>query len=116
MKNINKREIGKEYEKKAAIFLESKGYKIIKCNYFCRYGEIDIIAKESEYIVFIEVKYRKNTAFGSPEGAVNNRKMQHMKNAALDFLVKNFGTEEVLCRFDVVAFTGGQIHLIKDAF
>lgn len=39
-----------------------------------------------------------------------------MKKAALDFLIKNFGTDEVLCRFDVVAFTGGQIHLIKDAF
>ncbi len=112
----NKRQIGKEYEKKATIFLQNKGYKIIKSNYFCQYGELDIIAKEDDCIVFIEVKYRKNTAFGSPEGAVDNRKRQHMKNAALDFLVKNFGTDEILCRFDVVAFTGGQIHLIKDAF
>lgn len=115
-KNINKRKIGKEYEEKAVIFLKNKGYEIITCNYFCRYGEIDIIAKENGYIVFIEVKYRKNTTFGSPEGAVNSAKKQHIRKASMDFLIKKFGTDEVLCRFDVVTFIGNQIHLIKDAF
>jgi len=112
---INKREIGKEYERKAAAFLESRGYKIIKCNYLCRYGEIDIIAKDMEYIVFTEVKYRKDSLFGEPEEAVGSIKKEHMERAALDFLMKNFGTDEVLCRFDVVAFTGEHIRLIKDA-
>lgn len=116
MGKINKRAVGKEYEEKAVAFLKNKGYEIIKCNYFCRYGEADVIAKENNCIVFVEVKYRKNTAFGSPEGAVNSTKKQRIRKAALDFLIKNFGTDEVLCRFDVVAFTGNQIHLIKDAF
>ena len=116
MDSINKRETGREYEQRAAVFLHGMGYKIIKQNYYCRYGEIDIIAEEGGYIIFVEVKYRKNGTKGSPEEAVNRIKRQHIRQAALDFLVKNYGTEEVLCRFDIVAITGKQIHLIKDAF
>lgn len=77
---------------------------------------MDIVAKENHCVVFIEVKYRKDTRYGGPEGAVGGVKRQHIRKAALDFLIKNFGTDEVLCRFDVVAFTGKQIHLIKNAF
>ncbi len=85
-------------------------------NYYCRYGEIDIIAEENGYTVFIEVKYRKNTMSGSPESAVNGIKRKHIRQAALDFLINSYGTEEIPCRFDVVAITGNQINLIKDAF
>jgi len=53
---------------------------------------------------------------GSPEGAVNSIKRQRIRQAALDFLICNYGTEEIQCRFDIVAITGNQIHLIKDAF
>jgi len=113
---INKRETGREYEQKAADFLRGSGYKIIKQNYYCHYGEIDIIAEEGGYTIFVEVKYRKNGMSGSPEEAVNHIKRQHIRQAAMDFLVKNYGTEEIPCRFDIVAITGNQIHLIKNAF
>lgn len=116
MDSINTRETGIQYEQAAAVFLQSGGYNIIKQNYYCRYGEIDIIAEENGYIVFIEVKYRKNTTSGSPEEAVNGKKRQRIRQAALDFLIKNYRTEEIPCRFDIVAITGSQIHLIKDAF
>lgn len=116
MDSINKRETGREYEQKAADFLQGRGYKVIKRNYYCHYGEIDIIAEENGYTVFIEVKYRKDGMSGSPEGAVNHVKRQHIRQAALDFLIKAYGTEEIPCRFDIVAVTGKQIHLIKDAF
>ena len=53
--NINKRETGIQYEQAAADFLKGMGYSILKQNYYCRYGEIDIIAEESRYIVFIYV-------------------------------------------------------------
>lgn len=114
--SINKRETGIQYEQAAADFLKCKGYNILKQNYYCRYGEIDIIAEEGGYIVFIEVKYRKNTMSGSPESAVNGIKRQHIRQVALDFLINSYGTEEIPCRFDIVAITGKQIHLIKDAF
>ena len=116
MDRINKRKTGQEYEQKAADFLQDRGYKIIKQNYYCHYGEIDIIAEENGYTVFIEVKYRKNDMSGSPGEAVNHIKRQHIRQAALDFLIKAYGTEEILCRFDVVAITGNQVHLVKDAF
>lgn len=116
MDNINKRKTGQWYEQKAAVFLKNQGYNILKCNYYCHYGEIDIIAEENGYIVFIEVKYRKNPAYGTPGEAVNSIKRQHIRQSALDFLIKFYGTEEILCRFDVVAITGNQIQLIKNAF
>ncbi len=114
--SINKRETGIQYEQVAADFLQSRGYNILKQNYYCRYGEIDIIAEENGYTVFIEVKYRKNTMSGSPESAVNGIKRKHIRQAALDFLINSYGTEEIPCRFDIVAITGNQINLIKDAF
>lgn len=82
----------------------------------CRHGEIDIIAEDNGYIVFIEVKYRKNGLFGNPLEAVNSVKRNHITKAALDYLVKTFGTEEIPCRFDVVTFNGNNASLIKDAF
>ena len=59
----NNRSVGAEYEKIAMSYLEKQGYEIIECNFFCSYGEIDVIAKDKEYLVFLEVKYRKNTKY-----------------------------------------------------
>ena len=73
---MNKREKGTEYEAVAAKYLEGCGYEIISLNYRCRVGEIDIIAKDEEYLVFVEVKYRKNERMGSPFDAVDFRKQQ----------------------------------------
>ena len=60
----NKRKIGSEGESKAIDYLKSKYYEIIETNFYSRYGEIDIIAKYNDTIVFIEVKYRKNNKYG----------------------------------------------------
>lgn len=57
----NQRQIGREYEKMAAEYLEACGFQILSCNYRCRYGEIDLIAKDGEVLVFCEVKYRSDT-------------------------------------------------------
>ena len=113
---MNKRSLGKEYEEMTVAFLEGKGYHIIDRNYFCKYGEIDIIAKESDSVVFVEVKYRKNGKMGIPETAVDYNKRVHIKNTAINYLVEKYGTDEISCRFDVVAIMGRQIHLIRDAF
>lgn len=113
---MNKRSLGKEYEEMTVAFLEGKGYHIMGRNYSCKYGEIDIIAEESGSVVFIEVKFRKNGKMGIPETAVDYNKKVHIKNTALNYLVEKYGTDEVACRFDVVAIKGKQIHLIRDAF
>lgn len=116
MGKINKRELGKEKELAAAEYLAGRGYRILEHNFFCRAGEIDLIAREGSYLVFIEVKYRKNGAFGSPEEAVTKGKQRVIAEVARYYLLKNGYPQNTLCRFDVVAIAGQEIHLIINAF
>ena len=60
----NKRSMGSEYEKKAAEYLKASGCSICEMNYRCRFGEIDMIARDGKYLVFAEVKYRSDTGSG----------------------------------------------------
>ena len=69
----NKRQTGAKYEQAAGFYLEQQGYEIIEYNYRCRFGEIDIIAKDGSYLVFCEVKYRSCKGKGSPLEAVDAR-------------------------------------------
>ena len=111
--------LGTKGENLAVTFLKKKGYKIIARNYKTFIGEIDIIAKDGNTTVFIEVKTRKNDSFGYPFEAVNNKKRQKLKNLALLYL-KNKG-QEFPARFDVLSIfyikNGKEaIEHIKDAF
>lgn len=78
---INKRIIGKYGEYKASEYLEEKNYEVINKNYYCKYGEIDIIAfdKNSKELVFVEVKTRTNIHYGRPIEAITNKKINHLK-------------------------------------
>jgi len=78
--------LGESY---AARLLKKKGYKIIAKNFRSRYGEIDIIAKDGETYVFIEVKTRNSEKYGKPEEAVTPTKLVHIKTTAEYFLIKN---------------------------
>lgn len=74
---MNNRKIGNSYEKIAGEYLRLHGYEILEYNFRCKAGEIDIIAKDGDYLVFCEVKYRKSKRKGSPFEAVtieNRRK------------------------------------------
>ena len=95
---MNKREIGSAYEQKAVEYLEKHGYIIVGQNYFCRYGEIDIIAMDGAYIVFIEVKTRKGTRYGNPSEYVDARKQERLVKTALQYM----GEQDVPVRFDVL--------------
>ncbi|MEG1459118.1 MAG: YraN family protein, partial [Acetivibrio sp.] len=61
---MNKRALGFEKEKLAAQFLEEKGYQVLEKNFYSHFGELDLICKKEEYLVFVEVKYRKELAYG----------------------------------------------------
>ena len=74
-----KKELGNIGEQIAVEYLEKNNYQILKRNFYCRQGEIDIIAKDKKEIVFIEVKTRSNLKYGRPAEAVNTQKLQHMK-------------------------------------
>lgn len=116
MKQNNNRKIGTKYEEKAAEYLKSKGYDIIERNFTCRQGEIDIIAKEGETLVFVEVKYRNSTRYGTPSEAVDTKKQYRIMTAAQYYIVKNRISDDTQCRYDVIAILGNKIELIKNAF
>jgi putative endonuclease len=114
-----KKELGKKGEEKALRFLKKKGYRIIENNYVCKMGEMDIIAREKDTLVFVEVKTRTSTEFGPPQLAVNSSKQRQLSKVALNYL-KEKKLEDVKARFDVVAILLEQkkeeIELIRDAF
>jgi len=92
--------IGAEGEILATKYLKSKKYKILGAGYSGPYGEIDIIAQKDEYVVFIEVKARKNADFGMPCESVTYSKQQKIIKTALQWLTKNDCNLQP--RFDVI--------------
>lgn len=114
--NVNKRRTGSIYEEQAARYLEKEGYRIIERNYRIRSGEIDLIAMDGRYLVFVEVKFRRDEKKGSPLEAVDSRKQRVIFRTAQMFLkTKGYGFH-VPCRFDVVGIEGGRIIHVKNAF
>ena len=113
---MNKREIGSRYEKAAAAFLQSQGFRILEKNFRCRQGEIDLVCQEGKELVFTEVKYRSDTSWGSPFEAVDHRKQEKIRRTALFYLCRYGYPENTPCRFDVVGITRERIHLIRNAF
>lgn len=112
---INKRTTGTKYEEVAAEYLEKLGYQIVEKNYRCRSGEIDLIAKDGDYLVFCEVKYRSDSASGHPLEAVDGRKQSIIVKCARVYLMAHH-LDEMAVRFDVVGIYRDDIILIKDAF
>ena len=78
--------IGNRAEAAATRFLERHGLRIVTCNFRCRFGEIDIIARDGEHIVFIEVKYRKSAEFGHSLEMVSRQKQKKLVAAAKYYL------------------------------
>lgn len=111
----NCRKTGTKYERIAGEYLKAKGYRILEYNFRCRRGEIDIIAKDGECLVFCEVKYRSDAKSGFPAEAVDERKQRRLSACALYYLAIK-GEENAECRFDVVCILRNQIQLYQNAF
>ena len=118
-KDTQKITTGKEGEKIAAAYLKKNGYEIIEINFRCPIGEIDIVAKEENDLVFVEVKTRKSIELGYPEQAVGIRKQKKMSQLALWYMQKR-KIADTNARFDVVAITlmpeKNEVKLIQNAF
>lgn len=113
---MNRRKTGAYYEKLVAEYLETQGYEILETNYRCRMGEIDLIAKEGETLVFVEVKYRRDESMGNPKEAVHRKKQKKISMTAAYYLMRECGCMDIPCRFDVAAVLGEQIEVVKNAF
>lgn len=97
---MNKKELGHWGEKKAASYLRRKGYSILEMNYSCRFGEIDIIAKKRGFVVFAEVKLRKNSDFAEAREFVTSAKQRRIISTAAMWLEEN--DTGLQPRFDVI--------------
>lgn len=113
---MNQRKKGARYEEAAASFLQNQGCVVLERNFYCRQGEIDLVAQDGAYLVFIEVKYRKDEQMGWAAEAVGPAKQQRIRHCARVYLYSRGLGEDIPCRFDVIAVTGSRIQWIKNAF
>ncbi len=111
---------GQEAESLAQRYLAGNGLELVTRNYRTRLGEIDLIMKDNETIVFIEVRYRKTTTYGSSAESIDRRKQAKLVSCAQHYLQKQKMSFSMASRFDVIAISKetGQprIEWIKNAF
>ena len=103
---MTKARFGALGEEAAAGLLRAGGYRIVARNHRCRLGEVDIIAEKGELLVFVEVRTRATSLFGSPEETVDPRKQRRVIAAARDYLAHRGGRGKAT-RFDVIAVVDG---------
>lgn len=94
--------LGRRGEDEAASYLKKQGYILLQRNYRCPLGEIDVIAKDSKTLVFIEVRTRSSDRFGTPQESINRKKMLKIHKVA-QYYLKAVQKEEEPVRFDVLA-------------
>ncbi len=118
-KDMRRIRTGKQGEDLAVAHLQKAGYRIIAQNYRCLYGEVDIIARDGDTIVFVEVKSRKSGTFGRPQEAVGPAKQKKLSKVSLFYLQEKH-LDHCNARFDVVAVKmlpeGIRIEIIRNAF
>ena len=98
----NRKQTGGSAEDLAIKYLRKHDYKILETNFRCRYGEIDIITTKKDYLVFIEVRAKKNLSFGSPEESVTDIKKERLATLA-DYYLQTHQNLSAQWRIDVVA-------------
>jgi len=119
---LSKKPFGEEIEKRATQWLKKQGLQLISKNYLCHRGEIDIIMDDNNFLVFIEVRYRKQSNYGSPAETVTPIKQKKIRLAAEHFLQCHPQHQRKYCRFDVIAAQPGygsdklDFNWIKNAF
>ena len=107
--------VGGEKERLACAYLQDKGLHLLERNYRCRRGEIDMVMREADTLVFVEVRFRASARFGTPAETVDLRKQRKLAAAASHYLQRN--PTNLPCRFDVIALNGtNRIDWIRDAF
>jgi putative endonuclease len=112
--------VGAQMEEIAAQHLRAAGLKIEQRNYRCRQGEIDLIARDGDILVFVEVRYRRSDQYGGAGASVDRRKQRKLLAAASNYLQQR--KLDCPCRFDVIAIDGAieggthKLHWITGAF
>ncbi len=116
---MNNRGVGTQYEMLASMYLEEHGFKVMEKNFRSRDGEIDIVGRDGEFLVFVEVKYRATERKGMPEEAVGAAKQSRICRTADYYRFVHRYSEDEPVRYDVIGISGGEevrIRWYKDAF
>jgi len=100
---MDRRARGIKAEQQAYRYLKLQGLDLIEANYRCRYGEIDLIMRDGEQLVFVEVRYRASSAFGGPLASVDYRKQAKLVAAASHYLIAK--RQSHAARFDIVGIS-----------
>jgi len=101
---MNNKKLGEFGERIAINYLKTRGFIILHKNWTCRWGELDIVTRHKEIIVFVEVKYRTNLSFGTPSDSITSKKLKSLKNSMWRYLlIHNLFHKE--CRLDVICVT-----------
>ena len=116
-RQLTSKQTGDAWESTARDWLQSKGLHFIAANVHERCGEIDLIMREGNTTVFVEVRYRRSAQFGGAAASVTRSKQHKLLQTARLWLARHNGSfDTVDCRFDVLAFTGNDVEWFKDAF
>lgn len=116
-RQLTHKQTGDAWEATARRWLERKGLHFIAANVHERGGEIDLIMREGNTTVFVEVRYRRSALFGGAAASVTRSKQHKLLQTARVWLARHNGSfDTVDCRFDVLAFTGNDVEWIQDAF
>lgn len=114
---MSSRNTGGRAEQYALDYLKSQGLKLVTCNFLCRMGEIDLIMMHNKHLVFVEVRYRKNSHYGTPAATISRTKQSRLTRTA-NFYLQQHGLD-IPCRFDVVAIVAQpevKVEWIQNAF
>jgi putative endonuclease len=110
-----RQELAAQGEETVARWYQSSGYIVVARNWRCRQGELDLVLRQGDLIVFCEVKTRTSAAFGAPVEAVTRAKQARLRRAAGRFL--DAGSEHAgVVRFDVASVLGGVVEVVEGAF
>ncbi|MBW8054990.1 MAG: YraN family protein [Nitrospira sp.] len=111
---------GHKAEHRACEHLIHHGLKLLERNYRTAFGEIDLIMEQHDFIVFVEVRYRRSENYGTPAETVDSRKQAKLRATAQHYLQRHKRASKRPCRFDVVAVTGAgskeRVRWLQDAF
>ena len=112
---LSPQQIGGVGERLARNHLEAKGYRIVACNYRCRWGEVDLVARDGPVWVFVEVRTRRGDAYGVPEDSLTPDKAQRLMLTAQHFFGElQDGSAEADWRIDLVAIRLGPARRVLD--
>lgn len=114
LKEQSANEYGQLGEEQARKYLEQQGLTFVEQNVKYTFGEIDLVMKRDNALIFVEVKYRSKSHFGGAINALSKKQIQRLRRAAEHYMQIN--KMDIICRFDLIAIDAGQIHWLKNAF